>query len=282
MYVYLNYISIFIIAGSVQRIKQKDRTNEEKTKVSKSSNSNNNDSNDSNNNNDNDNNNDNNNNNNSENSNNNNDSNNSNSNSGDNSKGNDSSNNNDSNNSNNNNNNSNNSNSSNNNNNKNNPPLLSRALSAPTISPSKAKPMQQPIKKKSAPVNYNKFNTKESRSIMNSNPKSTKVTATASSTADGLTTIATISVSISAASSSTTNRSQNASNSRLFNKNKDRQFTPYQKPAIGFASRKFKTRIPDSTELNYKINTYANKLIEDLTGVCELAEKANEMSIEDK
>ncbi|CAG8441040.1 6957_t:CDS:1 [Diversispora eburnea] len=115
---------------------------------------------------------------------------------------------------------------------------------------------------------------------MNSNPKPTKVTATASSTADGLTTIATISVSISAASSPTTNRSQNASSSRLFNRNKDRQFTPYQKPAIGFASRKFKTRIPDSSELNSKINTYANKLIEELTGQQEvLEEKINKEDI---
>ncbi|CAG8567425.1 7189_t:CDS:2 [Acaulospora colombiana] len=155
-----------------------------------------------------------------------------------------------------------------------------RTISAPTVSPSKSDKKVQPpvnIKKKSAPVTYGRPAAKESRSIMNSTPKPTKVTATATTTADGLTTTATISVSISAVSTPV-NRAQvtpdkNAvtSSARLFGRTKDRQFTPYQKPAIGFATRKFKARsIPDSLELNSKINAYANKLIEELTGQREI------------
>ncbi|CAG8586241.1 8660_t:CDS:2, partial [Acaulospora morrowiae] len=169
------------------------------------------------------------------------------------------------------------------------PPPPSRTVSAPVVSPSKANKKAQPpvnIKKKSAPVTYGKPAVKESNSIMNSTPKPTKVTATATTTADGLTTTATISVSISAVStpvkrSQVTSNNAVTSSARLFSRTKDRQFTPYQKPAIGFASRKFKARpIPDSLELNSKINAYANKLIEDLTGQREIiSENINEENV---
>ncbi|CAG8815266.1 9913_t:CDS:1, partial [Gigaspora rosea] len=54
---------------------------------------------------------------------------------------------------------------------------------------------------------------------------------------------------------------------RIIGRTKDRQYTPYDKPAIGFATRKSKNRIPqDSSELSAKLNAYANKIIEELTG----------------
>ncbi|CAG8794586.1 7841_t:CDS:1, partial [Racocetra persica] len=152
------------------------------------------------------------------------------------------------------------------------PTRPSRTISVPVVGSNKTKPMQTSTnKKRSAPLSsYKPPLVKESKAAINSIPKPSKVTATATSTAEGLTTTATISVSISAAS--TPDRTQSMSkyapsSARIFGRTKDRQYTPYEKPAIGFATRKYKNRIPqDSTELSAKLNAYANKIIEELTG----------------
>ncbi|CAG8643665.1 6272_t:CDS:2, partial [Cetraspora pellucida] len=165
------------------------------------------------------------------------------------------------------------------------PPLPSR-ISVPVVSSNRTKPVQTSTnKKKSAPFSsYKPPLVKESKVAINSIPKPSKVTATATSTAEGLTTTATISVSISAAS--TPDRTQlmskyAPSSARIFGRTKDRQYTPYEKPAIGFATRKYKNRIPqDSSELSAKLNAYANKIIEELTGQRENNEDNENMTLE--
>ncbi|CAG8695216.1 16208_t:CDS:2, partial [Racocetra fulgida] len=139
------------------------------------------------------------------------------------------------------------------------PPLPSRTINVPVVGSNKTKPMQTSTnKKRSAPLSsYKPPLVKESKAAINSIPKPSKVTATATSTAEGLTTTATISVT------------------------KDRQYTPYEKPAIGFATRKYKNRIPqDSSELSAKLNAYANKIIEELTGQRENNEDSENITLE--
>ncbi|CAG8609025.1 161_t:CDS:2, partial [Dentiscutata heterogama] len=162
------------------------------------------------------------------------------------------------------------------------PPLPSRTVSVPVASSDKTKPIQASTnKKRSTPFSsYKPPLVKESKAAINSIPKPSKVTATATSTTEGLTTTATISVSISAAS--TPDRTQSMSkyapsSARIIGRTKDRQYTPYEKPAIGFAMRKNRNRIlQDSSELSAKLNAYANKIIEELTGQHENNGEDNE------
>ncbi|CAG8588382.1 9797_t:CDS:2, partial [Dentiscutata erythropus] len=158
----------------------------------------------------------------------------------------------------------------------------SRTVSVPVASSDKTKPIQASTnKKRSTPFSsYKPPLVKESKAAINSIPKPSKVTATATSTTEGLTTTATISVSISAASTPYRTQSMSKyapSSARIIGRTKDRQYTPYEKPAIGFATRKNKNRIPqDSSELSAKLNAYANKIIEELTGQHENNGEDNE------
>jgi len=124
-------------------------------------------------------------------------------------------------------------------------------------------------------------------SVSNSIFKPLKVTATATSITEGLLTTANLSVTISAPSKQlNSNQIGNSTlpNSRLFDRTRgrQRQFTPYQKPAINFSTRKFGKRpLPNREELTAKVNALANHAIEVVTKQVEISDNLSVESIEE-
>ncbi|CAI2191410.1 8508_t:CDS:2 [Funneliformis geosporum] len=161
------------------------------------------------------------------------------------------------------------------------PPII-RTTSAPAASPAKKKPSHKfnNIKPKTVPIIGHKT-SRETGSVSNSVFLPLKVTATATSMAEGLLTTANLSITISTASKQS-NRNKmgkpTSTNVRLIGRNRERQrqFSPYQKPAIDFTTRKFGKRpLPDREELTVKVNALANHAIEVVTRQGEVESSGN-------
>jgi len=108
------------------------------------------------------------------------------------------------------------------------------------------------------------------------------VTATATSIAEGFITTADLSVTISASKQSNSNQIGN-SNVRLFDRTRERQrqFTPYQKPAINFAKKFGKSSLLNREELTAKVNALVNHAIEVVTKQVEISGNLNVESIDE-
>ncbi|CAG8463670.1 11833_t:CDS:10 [Funneliformis caledonium] len=161
------------------------------------------------------------------------------------------------------------------------PPII-RTTSAPADSPAKKKPSHKfnNIKSKTVPIIGHK-SSRETESVSNSVFRPLKVTATATSLTEGLLTTANLTITISTASKQS-NRNKigkpTPTNARLFGRPRERQrqFSPYQKPAIDFATRKFgKKPLPDREELTAKVNALANHAIEVVTRQVEVESSGN-------
>jgi hypothetical protein len=141
---------------------------------------------------------------------------------------------------------------------------------------------------KSKPVSIiSHKSSKQTNSVPNSVFKPFKVTATATSITEEFLTTVNLSVTISAApKQSDSNKIGNSTlpNARLFDRSRERQrqFTPYQKPIINFANRKFGKRpLPNREELTAKVNALANHVIEVVTEQVETSGNLNVESIEE-